>query len=550
MLVATDTAAVRDILTSPPTDTLTDAVATSALMLAESVAMILAAPPAVTGELPTTPDSMVLLIVFVAPTPVPAPERLKLPLPTLTLSEAATPTALIDPVELASALKAPTAVTEEPASTTPRVVFAIVFSATVTDTARDPELPLPLIAALSDAAATSASIVVASVALSETEPPESTSAERIIARTELLVVLVAPAPAPVMETELPLPEPTEIETPAAMTSASISLVEADTRLTSPVAETSTLSIIASTLLEIVLSATETAMLPLMLLPLLLPKAKLSVAETASARIMPLSVALRLTAPPAVTVLGVPGTESSIAARVVLLTVLVVTATFALKPAALPSLDEAMVKEAPKAVASMDTVFAAVTLTAPPAVTVVSSMMASAELSISLMAIAIPSPTPTLVPLSTLIDAVTAPAKALIVLASSAATVTLPLAVTALGSIIAETSLLIKLPEPDPAPANAKVPSLDRAPAIPRVKASMVELEVALTSTLTPLAVTFFRAAFVVLVMLFSAAAAPIAIAPRLPPFRATASAPAPASARTSLESVAIIVISPLAASIC
>ena len=61
--------AASEILISPPTLTLTEAVATSALTVAESVAVMLAAPPASTAESPITPDPLVLVIVLVAPTP-------------------------------------------------------------------------------------------------------------------------------------------------------------------------------------------------------------------------------------------------------------------------------------------------------------------------------------------------------------------------------------------------------------------------------------------------------------------------------------------------
>jgi len=66
--------------------------------------------------------------------------------------------------------------------------------------------------------------------------------------------------------------------------------------------------------------------------------------------------------------------------------------------------------------------------------------------------------------------------------------------------------------------------LVNAPAMPRVKASIVPMELAVTVTsvvsgtsgrLSPVALTFWRMAVVVLVMWFSAAAAPAAIAPNL-----------------------------------
>ena len=437
-LVATATAAVRLTVTVElPAATLNAAVATSESTLAESVALMLAAPPASTLDPPMTPASIVLLIVLVAPTPAPAPDRpTEPPLLTPTLSDAATPRASIEPTELACASKPAPAVTVAPCSTTARVVLLMLFSATVTATASETALLPLLIAALSAAAATSAVIVVASDASSETDPAVAfTSAARMMASTELFVSLVATAPAPVSATELLL-ELMATLADAATTSASMSFDEVAVRLTSPtLAVLSTPSMTASVVLVMSFNATATATPPAMALPSLL-SAKFTCADTASARMVPLSLALRVRLPPAVTVLAVPGAESLIAARVVLTMVLVVTATFALRLAAVPSLDCEMVSEAPNAVASIEAVLDAVTETLPSAATVESSMTASAELVISLIATARPSPIPTLVPLSTLIDAVTAPAVAVMSLASVAETVTLPVASTTLGSMIA------------------------------------------------------------------------------------------------------------------
>ena len=214
----------------------------------------------------------------------------------------------------------------------------------------------------------------------------------------------------------------------------------------------------------------------------------------------------------------------------------------------------MVNETPNARASMDPVLEAVTSTLPPALIVVSSIIAVAELVISLIAMEMPRPIPTLVPSSTLIDRVTAPAVAVMVLASVAETVTSPDAIMVLGSMSAETSLVMKLPEPEPARAIAPHPSVENAPATPKVRALIVDVALAVTltlSTLPPPALTFFKAAVVVLVMWFSAAAAPTAMAPmspelpELPPV-VTARAPEPASASISLSSLAAIVMSPSA----
>ena len=553
VLVATDTAAASEILTSPPTDTLSAALTTVALTVAESVAEMLTAPSASTEDVPMTPASMVLIIVLVTPTPAPAPERLTVPLPTPTLNAAATPWTMISPDEPAWASKVPALIILEPPSTTARVVLVMSLMATLTPTANEAELS-ELTEALSAAATTSALMVVASVAFRATKPPvEVTSALRMMANTELFVVLPAPAPAPVNEIALPLLLLTLTLADAATTTASMSLDEDAVTETSPVAKTSTLSIIASVVLLMILSAADTTTPPLILLSLLLI-AMLSWAEIALALMTPLSVALRVTMPPAVTMLGVPGAESSIAARVVELMSLVVTPTLALMLAAAPSLDWEMVNETPNAKASMDPVLEAVTSTLPPALIVVSSIIAVAELVISLIAMEMPRPIPTLVPSSTLIDRVTAPAVAVIVLASSAETSTLPLAVTVLGSMMAETSLLMKLPEPDPAPARASVPSVESAPATPKVRALIVDVALAVTltlSTLPPLALTFFKAAVVVLVMWFSAAAAPTAMAPKspelpeLPPVD-TVRAPEAASASISLSSLAAIVMLPFA----
>ena len=395
-------------------------------------------------------------------------------------------------------------------------------------------------------------MVVASVASSDTEPAvASTSAARMMASTELFVSFVATAPAPVSATELLL-ELIVTLADAATTSASMSLDDEAVRLTSPlVAVLSTPSMTASVVLVISFKATATATPPAKALPSLL-NAKFTCADTASARMTPLSVALSVRSPPAVTVLAVPGTESSIAARVVLSMVLVVTATFALRLAAAPSLDCEMVSETPNAVASIEPVLEAVTETSPPAATVESSMTASAELVISLIAIAMPRPMPTLVPLSTLIDAVTAPAVAVIAAASVAETATFPLASTTLGSMVAVVVEVMKLPEPEPAPARARLPLVLNAPAMPSVNASIAPLEVAVTLTLPMaglMALTFFSSAVVDLLTLFSAAAAPAAMAPtspelpELPPVE-TASAPEPASALMMLESVAVTATSP------
>ena len=338
VLVATDTAAASEILTSPPTDTLSAALTTVALTVAESVAEMLTAPSASTEDAPITPASMVLVIVLVTPTPAPAPDRLTVPLPTPTLNAAATPWTIISPDELAWASKVPALKILEPPSTTARVVLVISLIATLTPTANEAELPPELTEALSAAATTSALMVVASVAFRATEPPvEVTSALRMMANTELFVVLPAPAPAPVSEIALLLPESTLTLADAATTTASMSLDEDAVTVTSPVAKTSTWSIIASVVLLMILSAADTTTPPLMLLSSLLI-AMLSWAEIALALMTPLSVALRVTKPTAETVFSVKGAESSIAARVVELMSLVVTPTLALMLAAAPSLD--------------------------------------------------------------------------------------------------------------------------------------------------------------------------------------------------------------------
>ena len=81
------------------------------------------------------------------------------------------------------------------------------------------------------------------------------------------------------------------------------------------------------------------------------------------------------------------------------------------------------------------------------------------------------------------------------------------------------------------PANASLPLLVSAAAMPSVKAAMVAVELALTETSAPLAVTSFSAAMVVLTLSFCAAAAPIAIAPRSPPLVEIDKAPEPGSPR-------------------
>ena len=107
---------------------------------------------------------------------------------------------------------------------------------------------------------------------------------------------------------------------------------------------------------------------------------------------------------------------------------------------------------------------------------------------------------------------------------------------------------MKFPEPDPAPASASGPLLDvTEPATAKVLASIVPVNSDVSETLSEsMTLVPRKAALVTAVISLTAAAAPTAMAPRLPPFSETESAPEPASAVTLAEFVAMSVTSPLA----
>ena len=157
-------------------------------------------------------------------------------------------------------------------------------------------------------------------------------------------------------------------------------------------------------------------------------------------------------------------------------------------------------------------------------------------------------------LSTLIEAVTAPATAEIAAESIAATVTLPVGISLLESMVARTLLesmvasvveLTKLPEPEPAPARASgPPSADSDPETAKVLALISPMNSAVTVILSACTEAPRSVARVTAVISLRAAAAPAAMAPRSPPFSATASAPEPASAFILLALMAMISMSP------
>src|SRR5690606_22982407 len=144
------------------------------------------------------------------------------------------------------------------------------------------------------------------------------------------------APAPSSATDA-LPEPTDTPTEAAVTMASIDFDDDAATSTLPVTVASTLSMMASVVAAISLRATDALTVPATDTPLLLPAATLRPADTALALMMPESVALTSRPAPAETVsMSGSRTESSvIAALLVIVRSLVVTATFALTPTAEP-----------------------------------------------------------------------------------------------------------------------------------------------------------------------------------------------------------------------
>ena len=137
---------------------------------------------------------------------------------------------------------------------------------------------------------------------------------------------------------------------------------------------------------------------------------------------------------------------------------------------------------PSVKASIVVVDCADTSTAPPAVTLESSMAARVWLVTSLVAAAAPAAMDvreSLPPVA--IASAPDPASALIVESSSAWTMTVP-AVTTLLVMSASTVRLIVLPEPEPAPPNTELSVLmDATPAT--VSASIVGAAVAITVTI-------------------------------------------------------------------
>jgi hypothetical protein len=83
-----------------------------------------------------------MLLLAIAPTPVPLSDTL--PPDTPTLSEAATATASMAPVDDASAMKSPPLSMTDPPSTTARVVLVMSLRASLISTLRLPDAPLPL----------------------------------------------------------------------------------------------------------------------------------------------------------------------------------------------------------------------------------------------------------------------------------------------------------------------------------------------------------------------------------------------------------------------
>ena len=321
--------------------------------------------------------------------------------------------------------------------------------------------------------------------------------------------------------------------------------------TAPLSVASTESISASVVEVMVLSATDTFTAP-ETDTLLLDEETAKPTEVASAVMLPLSVALTVRSP-ARTESESPPAVSVTRARVSRLISLRETATLALTPTDAPLWEVETLSETPKAVESMEAVLSAVIDTScVPALIEVSSDSAMADAVTSFSVTAIPRPTPTLapVPLPTFSAMPREPVVASMRPASAALIVTGPVAVMLLCRTEASTEDVTSLPEPDPAPDRASVPLPDDSdPETAKVKASISEVDSASVVKAAEVTVAACTSAVVVLVMWFTAMAAPMATAPALLPLLAveTASAPAPASALIFALSSALTDTAPPAA---